>query len=538
MKGPRVISIVVILLISVLTVACQIFGQPVSPPVPTLEITRIVLTVTPVPEEAITPTLPPTHAPTETSQQPVEPTPLPPTSTSAPTLEPPSIPSAPLSSNGPWLLIPADNGLYAINPDGSGLTHLTEEKNINLQKSISPRGDRYAFVTLMMPDELVGLELFFDSPRGDAGHVASLSPDTNPMDMESGQDRFEAYRAIYDYSPPVFSPDGSRLAFMGMQDGVSSDLYVYNFDDGSIDRLTDGPSHGYQPSWSPDGKWIFHTGAETFGTGAGYVMAGVWAAAADGSRVRTLYPIQNSSAEQLLGWAPPATGIIYSWSPDCGPKNLRLVDMETGEIEVLWAGSFMDYNLAFDPSSATVLINVAEGDFCFPEQEAGAYLIHTDGRPPQRLGELGRRVAWDASAGLFLISGDSLQAYTANGEEVSVAASLLTIPVAAPTGPLWVWAGSFEEKGVYVGRLDEQPRQIFSGGAFSPTWSPDGSALFFFTSDSLYAAFAPDFVPVLVTDQVSIREEPVWMNPQDKRPPEAACRSPQEPGFSKSQAAS
>lgn len=516
MKGPGVLSILVILLISVFTVGCQVFGLPTSTSVPTAAATDTASAATPAPEEAITPTLPDTQAPTEPPQQPVEPTPLPPTTTPAFTpAPPPSIPFAPLSASGPWLLIPADNGLYAINPDGSGLTHLTEEKNINLQKSISPRGDRYAFVTVMMPDEMIGLELFVDSPGDGTEHIATLSPDTNPMDMDSGQNRFDAYRAIYDYSPPVFSPDGSRLAFMGMQDGVSSDLYVYNFDDGSIDRLTDGPSQGYQPSWSPDGRWIFHTGAETFGTGAGYVMSGVWAAAADGSRVRTLYRIQNSSAEQLLGWIPPATGIVYSWSPDCGAKNLRLVDMESGEIEVLWAGSFNDNNMAFDPTSATILLNIQEDEFCSPGQEAGAYLIYTDGRAPQRLDEPSRRPAWDSTAGLFLTSGDSLRAYTANGEEVPVAAGLLTIPVAAPTGPLWAWEGTTQDKGVYVGRLDEQPRQIFSDAAFFPTWSPDGRALFFFTSQELYAAFAPDFVPVLVSDQLSIREAPAWMNPQD-----------------------
>ena len=36
--------------------------------------------------------------------------------------EPASIPDKPLSEEGPWLIINSTQGLFAVNPDGSGLT--------------------------------------------------------------------------------------------------------------------------------------------------------------------------------------------------------------------------------------------------------------------------------------------------------------------------------------------------------------------------------------------------------------------------------
>jgi hypothetical protein len=70
--------------------------------------------------------------PTEAVSTSVPPTLPPPTAlaTSAPpTLAPvepvaPTIPDEPLSTTGPWVFFASDDGVWALNPDGSGVTSL------------------------------------------------------------------------------------------------------------------------------------------------------------------------------------------------------------------------------------------------------------------------------------------------------------------------------------------------------------------------------------------------------------------------------
>lgn len=56
-------------------------------------------------------------------------------------------------------------------------------------------------------------------------------------------------------SSPVWSPDGSRIAWIGSKDS-GSQLYVVWLDSGRIAQLTKGPQAPSNPSWSPDGTRI------------------------------------------------------------------------------------------------------------------------------------------------------------------------------------------------------------------------------------------------------------------------------------------
>src|SRR5262249_37535005 len=61
---------------------------------------------------------------------------------------------------------------------------------------------------------------------------------------------------------PVWSPDGSRIAFTSTRDG-SRQIYVMNADGSNQHRLTTGSANNYDPAWSPDGSQIAYVTDET-----------------------------------------------------------------------------------------------------------------------------------------------------------------------------------------------------------------------------------------------------------------------------------
>jgi dipeptidyl aminopeptidase/acylaminoacyl peptidase len=301
--------------------------------------------------------------------------------TATATIEP--SPQVPLSESGPWALILNDDGIWAANGDGSGLTQLNQD--VVRSSAVAVSGRWIAYATYRMAesdsesDEGLVLKLL-SLPEGQAQTVTGLQirgvTDESPQDLQYAAD--QVHRAvIYEGGGLAWSPDGTQLAFVSGHEGTSADVYVLARDTGQITRLTDGPSHAYQLSWSPDGQYIFHTGASNFGSGAGYSMVGVWAARADDTGVRSLYePDPRSGSEVLVDWISADTVLVHSWRPDCGALTLMRVNVVTGEIRVVWYDYF---NLvAYRQDLGAVLVD-AMGIRCNPEGVDGFYRIDLPG---------------------------------------------------------------------------------------------------------------------------------------------------------------
>jgi Tol biopolymer transport system component/imidazolonepropionase-like amidohydrolase len=93
------------------------------------------------------------------------------------------------------------------------------------------------------------------------------------------------------------SPDGWQLAFSAM-----THLYVMKLPAGTPKRLTSGNEREYQPSWSPDGKWLAYV---TWTNEQGYL----WKIAADGKSS----PIQLTTVSACYSnpvWSPDGSQII------------------------------------------------------------------------------------------------------------------------------------------------------------------------------------------------------------------------------------
>ncbi|NJO83916.1 MAG: hypothetical protein HC828_14755, partial [Blastochloris sp.] len=64
------------------------------------------------------------------------------------------------------------------------------------------------------------------------------------------------------YLDPVWSPDGTQIAFVSEQDG-NPEIYVMYADGSQQTRLTHTPETDYQPTWSPDGGTAYYGNGNT-----------------------------------------------------------------------------------------------------------------------------------------------------------------------------------------------------------------------------------------------------------------------------------
>ena len=140
-------------------------------------------------------------------------------------------------------------------------------------------------------------------------------------------------------TPPAWSPDGNRIAFVGSERGGAG-IYTVRFDGTELVRI---PSHGSlgvakQLAWSPDGSEIL------------FVANGVWVANADGSGARRINHMSGKVA-----WSPDGSRIaVYV------PRSLTYPEaMERGEFPYSEGDSGnlgQLYTMAQDGSDIVVLL--------------------------------------------------------------------------------------------------------------------------------------------------------------------------------------
>ena len=427
------------------------------------------------------------------------------------------IPDKPLSEDGPWLIMNSSQGLFAINPDGSGLTQFVESM-VQLPKpeqiTAAKRGGYIAYHGSGGNENDTAIHIV-DFPSLEL--VAEI-----PLFTYSNEPDWNALRAIQEYQSMAFSPDGRYLAFMGVIDGPTSDLYTYSLESDKVTQLTDGRTQGYKTVWSPDGKYILHTGAYGFGTGAGFSTEGVWAAKTDTS-VKSLYTPPPDSAEMILGWVNDETFVVYSWSQPCGPHNLRTFNVENRESTILWRESFKE--IALDPSSDTIVLNTWRNDeICVPEDKAGIFFIPVFGGDPQRVSEITEAVVvwWSPAGKLFIASGGGFGfdewalGVDTFGRivEIERPSEGYYLPEISPRSNYLFWTG----QSPHIGSIDNSipTKQYFDESIQRAIWTPDGGAVIFAADSGLYIAHQPEFEAILISPDVEVKRTDayfVWLNP-------------------------
>lgn len=134
-----------------------------------------------------------------------------------------------------------NSNIFGMNADGSGATNLTNSAFNGIQPVWSPDGTRIAFS---------GIRL--------SGGVVSQIPSFSIYVMNadgSNVRRLTTLAAIA--SNPVWSPDGTKIAFTGILLQGTAEIFVINADGSGVPtRLTNHPAFDSNPTWSPDGSRI------------------------------------------------------------------------------------------------------------------------------------------------------------------------------------------------------------------------------------------------------------------------------------------
>ena len=128
--------------------------------------------------------------------------------------------------------------IYTMQPDGSGLTNLTNNPAHDVNPFWSPDGKRIAF---QRNDPLGLMQIFV--MNADGSNVIQLT--NNEVNHE-----------IMSLNGP-WSPDGSRLLFTEWAPNTEKwMLYTVSVDGGNKTPIAEVPNIYTSPSWSPDGKHI------------------------------------------------------------------------------------------------------------------------------------------------------------------------------------------------------------------------------------------------------------------------------------------
>jgi Tol biopolymer transport system component len=211
--------------------------------------------------------------------------------------------------------------LYAMRTDGHLQRRLTVEPGADRDPTVSPSG----------------LIAFASNRSGDFDVFAMYS--------EGRTTRLTHFEG--DETQPVFSPDGSRLAFVH-----GGDVFVMGADGGDVRNVTDHPAAEADPAWAPDGRRLAFS-SDRGGTREIFV-----------SRLgaRKTVRLTRSGANSAPDWSPDGSQIAFVHANEirlvsAGGRNETVVATGLSEPAFSPDGS----ELATGNGKDVILVSLANG---------------------------------------------------------------------------------------------------------------------------------------------------------------------------------
>lgn len=298
-----------------------------------------------------------------------------------------------------------------------------------------------------------------------------------------------------DETQPVFSPDGSRIAFVwGGENGDNSDIYIKPVRGVGLERITTDGAEDVSPTWSPDGRriaWLRVTDNDT----SVFVSAAV-----PGSihmRIASVYPNRIEAVGRHLDWSPDGKYLAAAdrKSPD-EPFRIVLVELATGhKIQVTSppSGSVGDSNPMYSPDGRQIAFirAVSSGvDDLFIVPATGGEVRRVTNDRRYIIG-----LTWSADGRYLLFSSNragnhSLWKTPAEGgtlERVLNVSTNASDPVFSRDGKLMAYSQFYQDANIWELDLATAAlKKVVASTQYdsSPQVSPDGTRLAFRSSRS------------------------------------------------------
>jgi hypothetical protein len=300
-----------------------------------------------------------------------------------------------------------------------------------------------------------------------------------------------------------WSPDGRYLAFPAIWDDPSTDLYIYDIENGRTRQLTSGPEYVQQIWWSPDGDWIV-MGEAQWGAPD---TSSLWAISVRGDEPRLLYSLERPFPQGIVGWVDNQRLIVFdgtglSNALDLPAEDLRLIDIKSGEITSLFAGLF--YDASIDPTSQTLAVYAYDDP---PNFEMGTYLVPVNDPIPRLVtsdpypsGQINGH--WIESVGLFVTGlpcehdPEGREAFDSTGAWQCARVPVLPDSYPSPDGQ---WHVSLMD-GVWLESNGKPAIQVSLDQANQAIWCPDSTCFYIVANKTLYHVSLPDLAIARVDD--------------------------------------
>jgi len=336
--------------------------------------------------------------------------------------------------------------------------------------------------------------------------------------------------------PPslAWSNHGDKLAFVGAQEGPTADLYVLDIATGSVARLTSGPTHATRPIWSPSDDVVLSASIDEM-TDYG-VMGGPFPAWGPilATHVATatsslLYSSSefDSLPEAFLSWISPTEYLADSDDHGCGFKDLRSVDIASGETTTIWAPEYLHRAYASELSAVLVSVPAEDptGGHCLYTEDPGLYIVNIHSGEARPISSEASDAAWWGSVvwspqayRFFVSSPRGVISLGPDGSVEAIGPREATELFVAASGTTLALAPIYNP-GLLILTSDGEPIAAHAVRAYAIVLSPSGQEIAYFADDIFYVARAPSYSaipydPVEPDSRPVLGDEVLWLSPQ------------------------
>jgi len=177
---------------------------------------------------------------------------------------------------------------------------------------------------------------------------------------------------------PVFSPDGTKIAFQSERDG-NREIYVMNADGTNQTRLTDEETEDSHPKWSSDGKYIIF---DSVRANPGLGFENIYIMQSDGSSVTRL--TKREEVDSYSSLSPDGTRILFRRIIPTGGdiesgrnSEVFIMDRDGSNLKNLTNHAAFDGYPSWSPDGKWVLFASNRGGETF--DEFNIFAFRTDG---------------------------------------------------------------------------------------------------------------------------------------------------------------